>query len=91
MADRTCITVFFPTPLIFRYHLPLMTLAVSLWPWLQFCFMDFFPKLRYFADFPFLSLLPPGGNANDIENVHVQSSEAAMGGGGAQRSFLHVN
>jgi hypothetical protein len=22
MADRTCITVFFPTPLIFRYHLP---------------------------------------------------------------------
>ncbi len=23
MADRTWITVFFPTPLIFRYHLPL--------------------------------------------------------------------
>jgi hypothetical protein len=23
MADRTSITVFFPTPLIFRYHLPL--------------------------------------------------------------------
>ena len=27
MADRTWITVFFPTPLIFRYHLPLMKSA----------------------------------------------------------------
>jgi hypothetical protein len=39
MADRTCITVFFPTPLIFRYHLPLnyeATLLKTSWQTLDF-------------------------------------------------------
>ncbi len=36
MADRTCITVFFPTPLIFRYHLPLSFLSSILNSWCPF-------------------------------------------------------
>ncbi len=32
MADRTCISVFFPTPLIFRYHLPLNFYYVENYP-----------------------------------------------------------